>query len=235
MLSRAPSLVGAVLLCSLLLAPTGALALGLQVSPIKLNFKPGVRVQELRLSNAGERPVVVEIKVLRWSQQDNEEKLVASRDLLVTPPISEIAAGQRRSVRVGIRQRPDAACESSYRIEITEVAPKTQQRSAPVNFRTRMLLPAFVHNQTACKGKLDVRHQRGQMVLINSGNAHIQLHEASLIEGDKQWPVTLPKVGYLLSGSQYHWPLPADVNPSSASLVYKDHAGKHQQALVPRP
>lgn len=235
MTRRAPLAVGAALLCSLLLAPTGTPALGLQVSPIKLRFAPDVRVQELRLSNAGDRPVVVEIKVLRWSQRDNQEQLVASRDVLVTPPISEIAAGQRRSVRVGIRQRADAACETSYRVEITEVPSQHRTSAAPVNFLTRMLLPAFVESRPGCQGQLEVHGNPHELVLHNSGDAHLQLHQATLVDGDQRWPITLPKVGYLLGGSQYRWPLPSGVNPAAARLIIKDHAGEHRQPLALAP
>ncbi|ORE88915.1 P pilus assembly protein, chaperone PapD [Oceanococcus atlanticus] len=235
MILRAPLAVGAALLFSLLLAPTGALALGLQVSPIKLHFAPGVRVQELRLSNAGDAPVVVEIKVLRWSQRDNQELLVASRDVLVTPPISEIAAGQRRSVRVGIRQRDDTACETSYRVEIMEVPSQHRTPAAPVNFLTRMLLPAFVESRHGCQGQLQVQGNTNELVLHNSGDAHLQLHQATLVDGEQRWPISLPKVGYLLGGSQYRWPLPAGVNPAAARLIIKDHAGEQRQPLTLAP
>ncbi len=78
-------------------------------------------------------PVVVQIRVVRWSQKGGAEQLEDTRELLVTPPVLQIPANSQQIVRVALRREPDGAQELTYRVifeEVPQAAPQGFHRSA---------------------------------------------------------------------------------------------------------
>ena len=96
-----------------------------------------------------------------------------------------------------------------------------------------MLLPAFVESRHGCQGQLEVQGNTNELVLHNSGDAHLQLHQATLVDGEQRWPISLPKVGYLLGGSQYRWPLPAGGIVLCGCFIWRPPSRLAPQACSP--
>src|SRR5688572_24135268 len=87
--------LGAATLAALLYLPLPTLAGSLQVTPISLEFAPEEQAQGLWLSNSGTQPIRAQVRVQQWTQADGTEALAATDALVASPPILEIAAGQR--------------------------------------------------------------------------------------------------------------------------------------------
>ncbi|PAM43723.1 pilus assembly protein, partial [Acinetobacter baumannii] len=96
-------------------------ATSLQVAPTSLQLEARQRAGELWLTNSGTSPVKLQVRVFRWIQQDGKEQLLPTEDLLATPPMQELAAGQQQLVRV-MRAVADApAAQQYYRLIVDEV------------------------------------------------------------------------------------------------------------------
>ncbi len=107
------------LLCSLALVSNISIASGLQVSPVSLSLEPKQNADGLWLSNTGDGVVHAQVRVYHWAQDGGEEKLEPSRGLVISPPMMQLAAGDKqliRVIRVGAPPNGAGAIEDSYRV-----------------------------------------------------------------------------------------------------------------------
>ena len=112
---------GVALLALCLLAAATAGATSLQVAPTSLQLEARQRAGELWLTNSGTSPVTLQVRVFRWVQQDGQEQLLPTDEVMATPPMQELAAGQQQLVRV---MRPDSEpppAQRHYRLIVDEV------------------------------------------------------------------------------------------------------------------
>src|SRR5258707_7401851 len=112
------------LLASLLIAAASAApahASTFNISPIRAQLTGGHRTEALTIMNADDSPVVVQIRVVRWSQSNGAEQLDDTRELLATPPVLQIPANGQQIVRVALRREPDPSQELTYRVIFEEV------------------------------------------------------------------------------------------------------------------
>jgi fimbrial chaperone protein len=194
------------------------------ISPIRVQLDNSHRTEALTLVNAGDSPVVVQVRVVSWSQKDGAEQLEDTREVLVTPPVLQIPPNSQQIVRVALRRMPDAARELTYRVIYEEVP-----QAAPADFRglrvaLRLSIPVFV---APVRGKANANLAweshwlpNGQLELAatNNGSGHSQI-----MDFEAQFPGSLmPLRGitskYVLPGSRMSWTLtpPADATRQGA-------------------
>src|SRR5690349_2986499 len=93
-----------------------AAAGSIAVNPVRVSLTASNVSGALVVRNSGADASVVQLQVLSWSQQDGQDVYVPTKELLATPPIFTVPAGGSQTVRVGLRQRPDARNEAAYRV-----------------------------------------------------------------------------------------------------------------------
>src|SRR5690349_7929353 len=71
-------------------------------NPVRLVVTPGATSTSLLLTNQGDQPVLIQTELMAWSQQNGEDVLRASDELVVSPPIFRVAPGAVQTVRVGL-------------------------------------------------------------------------------------------------------------------------------------
>lgn len=235
-------------LAGLLLASAGALASGLQVSPVSLTLTPPQAADGLWLSNSGTDPLRAQVRVFRWSQVDGKDQLVPSRDLVISPPMLKLAVDARQLIRVirtGAPPAGDGAAEASYRLIVDEL-PVDDQGKHGLKFVMRYSVPIFVEPQggPAPTPSLVWSMQRdgGKAVLTvsNRGTQHAQLSQLSFIDKvGKRIEITPGLLGYVLPGSTMHWILkpPATAFGVGGTLEGMVNGNKASQklALADRP
>jgi len=88
----------------MLLTAAVAKAGSFSVSPVRASLSAQERVVALRVSNSGTEPSSIQAELMAWRQQGGEEIHEPSRDVLVTPPIFTVPAGDTQVIRVGLRR-----------------------------------------------------------------------------------------------------------------------------------
>src|SRR5688500_4736362 len=88
----------------------------LQVSPTSVTLQAPQNADGLTLTNTGTAPLHAQVRVFRWTQQDNEEKLEPTRDLAISPPMLQLAPGAQQLVRIIRLGSPPMDAETSYRL-----------------------------------------------------------------------------------------------------------------------
>jgi len=112
-----PSICAAIVsLCSFNLS-----AASLQVSPISVTFSTGEKAKEIWLTNTSDQPIRAQTRVLSWTQEAGKDQLNASRDLVASPSITEIKAGDRQLIRVLSMNVQNTVQEQTYRLLIDEL------------------------------------------------------------------------------------------------------------------
>jgi fimbrial chaperone protein len=78
------------------------------ISPVRVELSTQRRTEALTVRNeAADREVVVQAQTLLWSQQDGQDKLLETRDLVVTPPVFTLPPNSQQIVRVAVRRATD--------------------------------------------------------------------------------------------------------------------------------
>jgi fimbrial chaperone protein len=208
--------LAALLTCLAMAAPAAASTFN--ISPIRAQLSTSHPTEALTIMNADDSPVVVQIRVVSWSQKDGAEQLEDTRELLATPPVMQIPANGQQIVRVALRRAPDPAQELTYRVIFEEVPPAPQKDFVGLRVALRLSVPVFIapvhghaNPQMAWQSRLLPNGQL-EIAATNSGSGHLQI-----MDFEAQFPGSLmPLRGvtskYVLPGSRMIWVLtpPAD-------------------------
>ena len=210
---------------TLLAAATTAAAGSFSISPIRVEIAGGGRVQVLTVRNEEDRPVVVQLRTLAWSQVDGQDRLEATRDLLATPPLFTLAAHGQQVVRVATRRGADAVRELDYRLLVEEVPPAAPAGFTGLQVALRLSLPVFVQPQAAAHAALSwsaawLADGRLQLRARNDGAAHVQVLDFDVqLPGASQPPLHNSLARYLLPGSAAEWTLEAPAAAARAGAL----------------
>lgn len=198
-----------------------ACAAGLQVSPVTLTLEADQQADGVWLSNTSGAQLDAQIRVYRWTQQDGQERLELTRELMVSPPMLKLAPQARQLVRL-IRSGPASpgTAEVSYRVLIDELPLPQPGDGKTLNFVMRHSLPIFVLPEGARPSpprlEWSLRREGEQIMLevANGGGTHAQLAELVFMnEAGARTAVHSGLLGYVLPGASMRWPLriPAEV------------------------
>lgn len=202
-----------------MLAAAGTAVAGtFSISPIRVELSMQQRTEALTVRNEETaREVVIQAQVFAWSQQDGQDALAATHDLIVTPPVFTIASGAQQIVRVALRRPSDAKRELTYRLILQEVPPEAPKNFTGLQVALRLSLPIFIESQSKSSPDLVWSSQWQadgslQVTAKNQGATHAQITDFTV--ASKATPVTMKNsvVKYVLPGATMNWVLqpPAD-------------------------
>lgn len=194
------------------LACGGAAAASLQVSPVSITFRAGQGASGITLQNQGDAPVYGQVRAYAWTQRDGEDVLAETTDLVVSPPIIEIAPRATQTIRLILKAGSPTPVERSFRLLIDEV-PRGDSADSGVNIRLRYSVPVFVApaGDPAPVLAWSVFRQEGAWMLrvANTGALHAQLGATKLRNAaGTEFDISKGLLGYVLAGQQRSWKLP---------------------------
>jgi fimbrial chaperone protein len=166
----------------------------------------------LEVQNTGETPTLAQVDALDWSQGARGESLEPSSELIATPLVMNLAAGETQKVRVGLREPARFEVERSYRLVVEEVAPAVVA-AAGLRFAVRISVPVFavgtdrrVTGGGDSEGLSWARRPASpgceHVLVSNTSDRHVHLLRAELLsaQGEALWESGSPD--YVLAGSQ---------------------------------
>ena len=219
--------------CARALAVLGlwsAAAHGLTVSPVLVELSPARRVSSITLSNPGDRAVSFQTQTLAWSHSDGIDRYEDTSEIVVVPPIADIAAGGSQIFRVMARA-PKSAQERAYRLifeDVSEViAPAASSNETSINIRVNHNLPVFIAAEGkpqsrlragACVAPLDPK--RGCVRLENDGNRYAQVKALTIESGT--WRQQIQASSRVLAGAWRQWTFEVPDNVTGPLKVTAD-------------
>ena len=211
-----------------LLYATGAGAASLQISPVSLRFNGAQQAGAIALQNMGEGPIYGQVRVFRWDQQDGEDVLTPTRELVASPPIVQIAAHASQAIRLVLAPGVSRGAEGSYRILIDELGREDGAAPQGVDIRLRYSVPVFVAavpaNAAARDDALDwqlFRRDGAWMLKVkNKGALHAQIGALDFTSAaGERFDISRGLFGYVLAGRERQWKLPVDSQARLAGAV----------------
>jgi fimbrial chaperone protein len=183
-------------------------AQGLQVAPISVQFEPGQRSTTLTIANQNSVPVSVQLRAFMWDQNSPDDALTPTNDLAVSPPITEVGAGQTQLFRLLLR-RPATGKEASYRLLFDQL-PNTGDTTTPgIKVLLRLSVPVFVEPANPVTRNIAWRVTAGPhptLVGTNRGSGHIRLVNPAITRPDGQKLALQPeRTPYILPGAERSW------------------------------
>jgi fimbrial chaperone protein len=185
-----------------------------EVNPIRVDLSNTARSAAVTVRNSGADAVVVQVNVQAWSQEDGKDVLSPTSEVLVSPPIATIPAGNEQVIRIGLRRAPDAQQELSYRLFLQEVPPPPQPGFQGLQVALRIGLPIFVQPRSGpAKATLvwDAQLRKPGSVslkLKNRGTGHIQISDVAMYLPNEKEPVAAhSSLAYVLPGQSREWEL----------------------------
>ncbi|QHE75087.1 fimbrial biogenesis chaperone [Hydrogenophaga sp. PBL-H3] len=196
-----------------------------QVRPVRLDLGNRQPTAQLMVSNPTSRPLLIQAEAFDWSQEQDRDQLQPSQDLIVNPPIFELAPGAQQVVRVGLRRAAKDGVERPHRIWLTQVATTSDEGDNGVQMLLRLSLPVFVTGTGtgAALAEWQRHAQDGVVELNNPGARHLHVRELRLLADDAT-PTSLGPC-YALPGGRCRWPLPTALRHKTLRIEADSDAG----------
>jgi fimbrial chaperone protein len=182
------------------------------ISPIRLDLSAASRTAAITVRN-DEREALVQAQVMLWEQVDGEDRLTATRDLLVSPAVFTLPAKGSQLVRVALRTPPvDTTRELAYRLILQEVPQGADPEFTGLHVALRLSVPIFVANEGTTGPELAWSAAASDdgltLTAKNSGDVHTRIHGFSVAPatGEAQ-PLIQPVGTYILPGQARSWSL----------------------------
>jgi fimbrial chaperone protein len=198
------------------------------VNPVRVTLSAKQPVAAITVRNNAAEPAVVQLEASAWSQEEGQDVLVPSSDLLATPPIFTVAPGKAQILRVGLRRPASATGEITYRLVLREVPPQTPPERG-LRVALMISMPIFVVPATSVAPTLAWRATRAadgqiRVHVTNSGNAHVQLSkiDLALAAGGKTLG-SRTVAEYVLPGNTRSW-LVKTASPANGGAKVQIHS-----------
>jgi len=206
----------------------GLLALPLhafQVRPVRVDLGVRQAAAQLVVSNPTDRVLLLQAQVWSWSQEATQDRLEPAADLIVNPPIFELAPGAQQVVRVGLRQSLPPGREQSWRLWLSQVATPGAPGDGGVQMLLRVSLPVFgVGEAVPDPAPRWERQDAGTVALSNDGGRHVHVRELRL-QSDGLPAQSLGPC-YALPGGGCRWALPREWQSRPLRLEADSDAGR---------
>jgi fimbrial chaperone protein len=187
MISRRSIQAGTTLAALLIvfLAAGAARAQSLRVMPVNIQMLPGQNATTITVINEGSAATAIQVRIYGWNQADGTDQLTDTAELLASPPLATIAAGESQVVRLVLRRAPKGR-EATYRILLDQIPAAT----APgiVQVVIRMSIPVFAQPAMRAVPHVQFHIERGAgkayLVAVNDGLRHEAIRGVVLSAGD---------------------------------------------------
>lgn len=196
-----------------LLALNWTAAHAVVIAPVVVEISPSQRVASITVSNTDDKPISFQSQVWSWQQVAGTDQYAPSDQLIVVPPIAEIAPNGSQVFRVTTRLQPSPQ-EAAFRLvldDVTQLAdPAAGTDGMQVVLRVNHNLPVFFAGAgeptsapaiAACTGV--AKPGRGCVRIENAGNRHLAVKSIHLSRGG--WQLDLSASARVLAGAFKQW------------------------------
>jgi fimbrial chaperone protein len=180
-------------LALMLLASTPAAAGEFVINPLRVNLDRSTKASEVLVRNDDKVPLRMQVEAMSWSQGgEGPDQYVPAEGILYFPRTMEIAPGESRVVRVGVRAAP-VTREEAYRLFIEELPPAPvagdEAQGTSLRVFLRVGVAVFVAPAQPQRAgeitRLDLKGRQVEWVVANKGNVHFRADQVELVGSAK--------------------------------------------------
>lgn len=245
-------LTACVLLSGLLSAGQATAASNLLIWPIDPFFAPDDNAAELWLQNQGDQATTMQVRIVRWRQENGNERYEQQQEVVASPPIVRVEGGTKQLIRLIKQTTVPAGIEQAYRIVVDEIPQPDGNNNPQIGLKLQMRysIPLFVYGQGIATQRSGTHHafvnpadlswrvvnEGGQRAVqvTNRGDIHVRLSNVSVTQGGQRREMAQGLLGYVLPHSTRAFPLPAGT-PGPNQLTASINARNAQWQTAPAP
>ncbi|RUV68975.1 MAG: molecular chaperone [Mesorhizobium sp.] len=188
-------------------------AASLRVAPVVLDLRAPTAASTIRIWNDARRPINVQVRVLRWTQQNGEDTYQTTNDVVASPPITTLRPGGENLVRIVRTSKRPVDGEESYRLVVDELPDPSRRVAGTVVLVVRHSIPVFFATTDApgASPSWSVQQRRGGYLVTvrNRGSMRLKISNLALSSGGRAVARREGLVGYALGNSTAKWFVPA--------------------------
>lgn len=221
----------------------------LQLAPIPIEVESPQSSAVLSLGNRASTEAALQVRVFRWFQEKGEDRLVPTQDVVVSPPIASVPAGQTLTVRVVRVSKTAPVAEETYRIWVDELpSNKTPADATQLRILMRYSVPVFFGPPKVPESPASLswrliqrRDKKLALTATNPAGHRMRISGLQLISPDgkqKAMPHGGELAGYALAGQYFRWTLKPQpgfpVGPAGGTafgLTYETETGSHRDSV----
>ena len=203
---RKPSFIVACGVLAMLLT-TPVRAASIEVAPVVIDLTAEQQTAVITLVNRTTAPTAAQLRAFAWRQSTTQEELLPTDQLLVSPPVFNLAPGASQLVRLVLRPANEGA-ERTFRVVVDEIPPPVPGTRG-IQLALRLSLPVFVAAPMVTPPRLTWSLSRdGKLTVANSGKRHERVHDLKLVASDgSTLALQPPMTPYVLAGAERQWTL----------------------------
>lgn len=160
----------------------------------------------ITLTNHGKESVKFQARAMLWSQDSGTNAEVSTREILISPALVEIPAGEKRVVRIA-RQKPANGKALAYRIHFNELPKPPSGSGSVAQMLTEYSLPFVYEPASAAPVQISASWQGKDLVLTNTGGRAAKITAIGPV-GAKAWAPGL--LGWVLPGASMRFAINAN-------------------------
>ena len=177
-------------------------AASLRVAPTNLELIAPDSAAVLNLTNDGDHPINVQVRVFKWSQVNGVEQLEPTTDVVASPPSTKMGPHAEYVVRVVRTSKAAVRKENTYRVIVDELPDPSRAKAGTVTLIMRHSVPVFFRNADAKAPDVswNLTRQGGSLLLTgkNNGDSRFRLSNVTLKQGGTKIGSRSGLVGYVL-------------------------------------
>jgi fimbrial chaperone protein len=209
-------------------------ATSLRVAPVLLDITAPTSASTIRVWNNASRPINVQVRVFRWTQQNGEDAYAPTSAVVASPPITALVPGGENLIRIVRTSTQPVSDEESYRLVVDELPDPSRRQSGTVVLVVRHSIPVFFMDPEATAAKPSWTAQRrgsGYIVTVrNAGAKRLKISNLTLSSRGKAVAQRDGLVGYVLGNSTARWFVPgasrSRAQGSSVTITADSEAGR---------
>jgi len=197
---------------------------------------------ELWVENRGQSTTLLQARIFAWQQVSGREQYQTQRDIVATPAMVRLDAGQKQLIRLIRQTSPAGGEEHAYRVLLDEIPTPPDPPDDPkhsLSFQMRYSIPLFVYGpgNGADTGAPALSWRPVKigtdtfLEITNRGPVHARLSNISL--GKQQ--LTDGLYGYVLAHSSHRWPLAVNPMPGAVLQATVDNRNTRWQSAASAP
>lgn len=208
---------------TLVAAPAVAVATSLQVTPINIEVPAPGAASAITLNNPGTENINAQIRVFKWMQVNGLDELVATKDVVASPPAIKLQPGKKSVIRIVRLSKTPAAAEETYRLVVDEVPKPPKPGQAGVGFTVRHSIPVFFSkpgSDTDLTWKASVRGGAIKLQADNAGGRRVRISGLKVVNGaGKTIKFGEGLAGYVLGQSSKYWILKGSKSVAAGATI----------------
>jgi fimbrial chaperone protein len=212
-----------ILLAAFGLIAAGAIApaaiAGIAISPVVIEIASPRQAIAVKITNNSDTPITLQSDVFTWRQIDGVDRDELTNDMLVVPPIVEVAAQASQVFRIMLRAPTPLPIERTYHLLLEDISEAqvtdgTSQLTFTINHRLPILIAPAGKIITAARWKPCTAASKapaaGQACVRvrNAGNRRIKVQALTLAGAGWQQKLTLAAGVNVLAGAEREWQVP---------------------------